>query len=162
MKSGPKPRPSAVLRLQGTYRPHRRHGEPEAPGDLAALGPPDWLTPDQQNVWRSVLARAPRSVLRTIDAELLAAYCEVVDRHHRAIEAQRALDRGATMPFLVKGRDGPQISPLLRIINRSLDQMLRLSSELGFSPASRAGLGEPPDEDDTSRFGFIVIPGRKQ
>jgi phage terminase small subunit len=78
-----------------------------------------------------------------IDAELVGAYCELVDRHQRAAEAQARLDSGEGLPLVVRGASGLAPSPYLRIMNQATLLMVRLSSEFGFSPAGRAGLGRP-------------------
>ena len=51
------------------------------------------------------------------------------------------------MPFLVKGSAGPVISPYLRACNQCLVLLARYAAELGFSPAARASLGRPADDD---------------
>jgi len=147
-RRGPKPNPISLLRLQATYEPSRhdrRQFEPVALGELADDAPPTWLTERQRAIWQGVIARAPKGILRAIDAELLAAYCELVDRPQRAAEAQARLDAGEGLPLLVRGASGLALSPYLRILNQTTMLMLRLQSEFGFTPAGRAGLGTPAE-----------------
>jgi P27 family predicted phage terminase small subunit len=147
-RRGPKPKPVDLHRLEGTYeraRHDKRAVEPEAPGDLGKIRPPKWLTERQRAIWRDVVKRAPRGILKAIDRELVAAYCELVDRHQRAAEAQARLDAGEGLPLVVRGVSGLVPSPYLRIMNQSVLLMLRLTGEFGFSPAGRAGLGRRPE-----------------
>jgi P27 family predicted phage terminase small subunit len=146
MARGPKPKPVALHRLEGTYqrvRHAKRAAEPEAAGDLGELAPPQWLTERQRAIWADVIKRAPRGILRAIDRELVAAYCELVDRHQRAAEAQARLDAGEGLPLLIRGATGLQVSPYVRVMNSAVLLMVRLQSEMGFSPAGRAALGTP-------------------
>src|SRR5215472_4646977 len=145
-----RPKPIGLHKLEGTYqrvRHARRAAEPEAPGDLGELAP-QWLTERQSAIWTDVIKRAPRGILRAIDRELVAAYCELVDRHQRAAEAQARLDAGEGLPLLVRGASGLAPSPYLRILNQTTLLMLRLQNEFGFSPAGRAGLGQPAGPRD--------------
>jgi P27 family predicted phage terminase small subunit len=147
-RRGPKPKPVSVHKLQGTFQPVRhakRAIEPEAQGELAELAPPAWLTKRQSEIWRSVLSRAPKGILRAIDAELVAAYCELADRQQRAAEAQAKLDAGESLPLVVRGGAGLVPSPYLRIMNQATLLMVRLQSEFGFTPVGRARLGQPDD-----------------
>ena len=152
-KSGPKPKPVALLKMQGTFHPSRhadRALEVEAPGDLATRPPPEWMTAAQREFWTETLVDAPKDILQRIDWVLLAAYCEVWTRYTRLVKAQQHLDAGLDLPFLVKGSAGPMISPYLRATNQCLVLLARYAGELGFSPAARASLGHPADdrEDD--------------
>jgi phage terminase small subunit len=47
--------------------------------------------------------------------------------------------------MLVRGPAGITMSPYIRIIDRTLAALLRLQSELGFTPVSRARLGRPEE-----------------
>jgi len=62
-----RPKPVDLHHLEGTYqrvRHDRRAVEPEAPGDLAELKAPKWLTERQRAIWDDVIKRAPRGILR--------------------------------------------------------------------------------------------------
>jgi P27 family predicted phage terminase small subunit len=144
-RPGPKPTPTALHRLRGTFNTTRhgrdRAGEPEAVGDLSAQAP-EWMTPGQQESWAYAMAHAPAGLLKPIDRGVLAVWVEAEDRHRVAMTQQAKLDAGSTLPLLTKGRDGqPSASPYLRIIRQAADTMLRAAGELGFSPAARPRLG---------------------
>jgi P27 family predicted phage terminase small subunit len=113
--------------------------------------PPYWLTSSQKAVWKRALAAAPPGILRTIDGQLLAEYAALVDRFRRAELLQRKLDR--TVPLAMLDGEG-RISPYLKIANQTLQLLLRVQSELGFSPVSRARLGQPKGAADDVEDGW--------
>ncbi|MBV8095527.1 MAG: P27 family phage terminase small subunit [Acetobacteraceae bacterium] len=150
---GRKPTPISILKTRGTLR-KGRHGkrmhEPQAPGGLS--GPPEWLTPSQQEIWRHAIADAPAGVLKEIDQGVLTIWVTAVDQHRTAILQQAKLDADAKLPLLIKSRDGTAAaSPYIRVATRAADLMLRAGAELGFTPASRprlAGAGAMPTASD--------------
>jgi P27 family predicted phage terminase small subunit len=170
MKRGPKPKPIAIHKLEGTFE-KSRHGkvrEPLAPGALETKAAPAWMNDDQRELWADVLVDAPRDVLRRIDWQLFAAYIELMDRHAKAVVAQRQIDRGRPLPYIAKGAHGVTASPYLRIINHCVILMTRLQSEMGFTPSSRVRLamdrggvspGEAEDDDWSRIYGIRVHPG---
>ena len=161
-RGGRPPKPTLLHKIEGTARPHRhdvRRAEPEVEGDLAHKPAPDWLTDAQRQLWSDFLLDAPRDVLKRIDWAVFANYIEVVDRHARLIRAQQKLDQGTEMPFLVKAKHGPMLSPYLRAINHCVLLMIRMQGEMGFTPAARARLvtGSPESEDDEASDGWDVL-----
>ena len=130
-KSGPRPKPVAVHKMQGTFQPVRHAGrevEVEAPGDLAPKPPPEWLSQAARGFWTETLVDAPQGILRRADWPLFAAYCETWDRYTRLVQAQQRLDQDLAMPFLVKGSAGPVISPYLRACNQCLVLLARYAA----------------------------------
>jgi P27 family predicted phage terminase small subunit len=152
-RPGPKPTPTALHRLRGTFNATRhgrdRAGEPEAVGTLD-IDAPEWMSPGQRESWAYAMAHAPAGLLKPIDRAVLAVWVEAEDRHRVAMIQQAKLDVGSSLPLLTKGRDGqPSPSPYLRIIRQAADTMLRAAGELGFSPAARprlGGVGPRPEE----------------
>jgi P27 family predicted phage terminase small subunit len=154
VKKGRRPKPRAVHELEGTgnsTRLRQRGEETEAPGLLSELDPPNWLDEAQRRVWNAVLIDAPLNLLRRIDAQVLAVYCERVVTHYRAVLAQRTLDQGQQLPFLTKTPNGPVLSPYLKLIKDCGLDMLRAQREMGFTPSARVGLavGADPPKDPT-------------
>jgi P27 family predicted phage terminase small subunit len=169
MPRGRPPKPTSLLKLQGTYHRHRhdRRGKMQASGDIADRPPPDWMTERQQKLWKDILARAPIETLRGIDREIFAAYVELVDRHAQACEAQARLDRGKALPYLMKAADGPVVSPYLGIANKAVLLMHQLQVDLGFSPLARTRMeiAQGGKDDEPAGWGmlrhFPVIDGGK-
>lgn len=167
---GRKPKPTALHRLHGTYRPSRhrnREAEPPAPTELE-IEPPDDLTAGQAAAWRHVIAHAPLGILRQIDTPLLLCWVEVSDRHRRAVIAQAAFEsRNPAWPLLRLNKRGePVASPYIREIDRAAQMMVTLASELGFSPTARPRLvrqdGPPPPTEPMSGWAKLrVLRGGK-
>jgi P27 family predicted phage terminase small subunit len=169
-RRGRPPKPAQLHKIEGTFQPVR-HGaaatDLEAPGQLAERAPPRWMTRAQKKLWKEVLLDAPHEILRRIDWALFANYIELVDRHARAVLAQRQLDQ-SVLPFLVRGKNGLEASPYLRVINQCVMLMTRLQTEMGFTPVARARFrnGQTElDEDDAgwARLGRLrVVDGGKK
>ncbi|MCI0753551.1 P27 family phage terminase small subunit [Teichococcus vastitatis] len=163
-RSGPKPIPTRLHQLRGSFNATRhgrdRAGEPEAEGELGAAAP-EWMSPGQQESWAYALAHAPQGILRAIDRGVLAIWVEAEDRHRTAVQQQARLDAGSSLPLMTRGKDGqPIASPYLRIIRQAAETMLRAAGELGFSPASRPRLApgraeEPASESPWTRLKLI-------
>ena len=139
MPGGRPPRPIALHNLAATYRPEnhdKRAIEPVAPGELKDCQPPQWMTESQRALWDDMLQRAPLGVLHTIDLELFAAYVEVVDCYIGAVRTQNELR-------LFDAQCA--VSPYRKVIKDCLLLMVRLQSEMGFTPAARARLGQPAE-----------------
>ena len=121
-----------ILRTSATRAAKLAKRQIETPGDLS--DPPDWLDATQKAEWAYAVENAPRNVLRRIDKAVLAAFIIAQDIHRRAVIA------AATSQLLIKSpkQELPMQNPYLPIINRQALLMARLSSELGFTPCSRA------------------------
>jgi P27 family predicted phage terminase small subunit len=157
MQRGRKPKPVAVLQLEGAYRTSRharRRAEPEGGGELADVRPPEWMTASQKRVWRQILKDAPKGILRKADRTTFRNYVIAAERFETAARMQNQLDETATTPLLLKGSAGLMISPYIRVMDRTTIIMTQLGAELGFTPTARARLGQPqprePSEDNAA------------
>lgn len=172
MRTGRPPKPTALHKLHGTARKSRmreRAAEPIPVGDLTEA--PEWLTPSQREGWDYAIAHSPKGILKLIDRSALVLWVEAEDRHRGAIIAQATLNRRAPeAPWLVKGPDGLIVSPYVEIIDRAAKVMVRMMTELGFSPVARpririvqeaAASGAPPDLRVDPWSALKVIPGGK-
>jgi P27 family predicted phage terminase small subunit len=159
-RGGRPPKPVQLHKIEGTYQPvrHASRGDQfEAPGELSGKRPPAWMNAAQRKLWRDLLADTARGVLRRIDAALLGNYCELLDRYQQLVEAQRQLDRAQPMPFLVKGPAGAVLSPYLRATNHCVLLLTRLATEMGFTPAARAGLPVPATAESADDDGWNML-----
>jgi phage terminase small subunit len=146
MRRGPRPKPIATHRLEGTYdasRHARRAIEPQAPGSLADIRPPPWMTRRQKAIWAEALKDAPVAVLGRIDRFLFQRWVVLADAWEKAAIAQNKVDENASAPLLSRAGPVVQASPYLGIMNRTALVMGRLEAELGFTPSARASLGVP-------------------
>lgn len=151
-KPGPPPKPTALLKLRGSFNPtvhgQERRLEPIAPGELVEMEPPPDLTDSQEDVWRFAIQNAPRGVLKAIDRDMLRIWVEASDRHNTARLMQAALDRDSKLKLLIKTPDGLAPSPYNDILDKTAKTMIRVAQELGFSPAARPRIkADPPTID---------------
>lgn len=140
MTGGRKPVPAVLRDLHGN--PGKRaipEDEPEGVGDLWA--PPHYMDDDQRAQWHYALDHAPPGLLTGTDRNILAAWVNACVEYEKAVKEVRTLGQ------VVKTRDGNAIqNPFLGIMNRQVLLMVKLASELGFSPAARASLGSRAPE----------------
>ena len=169
MRTGRKPKPIAVHRMQGTFsatRHRHRKAEPKGGGELAQVRPPEWMTASQKRVWRQLIKDSPKGVLRNADRTMFRNFVVAAERFERAARMQNQMDATQTAQLLVKGTAGAaMISPYIRIMNRETIIMTQLGAELGFTPTARARLGqpqEPRDEEDVwGELGRLRLVGGK-
>ena len=133
MTRGPKPKPTAIRRLDGNpgKRGYNRQ-EPLVPDDIPTC--PDHLGETAREEWdRLAAVLFGMGVLTVVDRAALAAYCLC---YGRWVEAEEKLQ---TTPLLLKTPSGyVQQSPWLSVSNKQLELMGRYMAELGLTPASRS------------------------
>lgn len=142
---GRKRKPAVLHLIAGN--PGKRplnNDEPRAPGELSVA--PAWMNEAQRKFWDQATENAPAGMLRKIDRDLLASWAVAAELY---ADAAMKLGRGR----LVRNRDGMAVpSPYLRILRESFNEMLKASTELGFSPTSRARLSIPQGKEKGNRF----------
>jgi len=110
----------------------------DAPGSVG--GPPDWLTESQKKVWEIGLESAPLGVLKKIDTAVFLIWVVACDRFAQAnkeLQTQGLTDVGAM--------GGPIQNPLVSIVNKQSEIMIKAAAEMGFTPASRSRVGSGSD-----------------
>jgi P27 family predicted phage terminase small subunit len=155
MIRGPKPKPTALRRMQGN--PGKRgynHEEPEPPEGLPSC--PEHLNPAARDEWdRLANVLHEMGVVTLVDRAALAAYCQCYGRWVEAEEKLRAT------PILLKTATGyVQQSPWLSIANKQLELMGRYMAELGLTPASRsrvAALSNQEPLDIVTKVEFVTV-----
>lgn len=131
---GRKRKPNAIRRAQGN--PSKRQLPDEKDEIRTANGPgepPHWLYPEAKIVWNQILDETKHlNLYQSLDRHHLAIFCQAVARNARA--EQKLI---ATCEIVRQGSQ-PIPNPWLGIINKTADQVVKLGSELGLSPSSRA------------------------
>jgi P27 family predicted phage terminase small subunit len=150
---GRRPKPTSLKVLAGN--PGRRPLNPNEPQpELQVPDCPAELGPVARREWdRLVGELAKLNLLTNLDRAALAAYCGA---YALWAEATEAIQKFGTM---VKSPSGyPIQSPYVAIANRQAEIMMRISSEFGFTPASRSRISAP---SPTPQFGlFDAIPSQ--
>lgn len=166
MRSGPKPTPSGVRKLNGNPG-HRAFNarEPEFPPFTAEAIPVPPATPEAEadmptelrsspvamQEWRRLLPLLTTArVLTAADRTALVALCQEWARY---VEATAKI---ATVGMVVRTPSGyPITNPYLSIANRALNQCKQLWAEFGLTPSSRTRIatdGPGPGGDAFSEF----------
>ena len=124
-------KPTAIKMLQGTARKSRMNpAEVQPVGELA--DPPHWLKGEALDEWNRVVKALPPGVLKSADASLLAAYCEVWRQ------------------FVAGAESGQPVNAAL------VAQLRYLAASFGLDPSSRAkvgGLQQPKPESVWAKIG---------
>lgn len=150
MLRGRKPKPTELKRLAGN--PGKRRLPPAKPkGRLVVPACPSHLAGVARLKWHSLSRELARSgLLARTDIDALAAYCTVWARW---LDAKAKLDKFGD---ILKNPGGfPMMSPYLLIVNKCLEQMLRLGTEFGLTPSSRSRVAAPPQEDPQGVENFL-------
>ncbi|MEQ8848253.1 hypothetical protein [Botrimarina sp.] len=129
-KRGPKPKPLAVLKLEGAYRGYLPKRGPVTGGD--ALRKPDDLQPDASDMWDHV-TRTRGPWLCSSDAASLAALCEswaFLRECSRRLEADPT-DRDTRVAWAAYA-----------------GFFTKMAAAFGLTPGDRASLGEDKAERD--------------
>jgi P27 family predicted phage terminase small subunit len=148
-KGGRRVTPTHLRLLHGN--PSRLPPQVDEPQGVGALwSPPDWFDEDQRAQWHYAIENAPPGLLTATDREVMIIWTVASVEHARASQEVRKLGQ------VVKTKEGNAIqNPFLPIVNRQALIMMRAGAEMGFSPASRAGLGRG-GEPITGRAGQIA------
>ena len=147
MTAGRKPVPTMLKVLHGNpgRRPVDPDIEPQGQGQLWA--PPLWFNDEQREQWAYALEWAPPGLLTATDREILVVWVVACVKHANAAA------KVGQLGDVVTTKDGNIIqNPYLSILNRQALIMIRVVSELGFSPAARAGLGSRAPEFSVSNW----------
>ncbi|MEO5613402.1 MAG: phage terminase small subunit P27 family [Cypionkella sp.] len=156
MMRGPKPKPTAIRRLDGN--PGKRGvnaAEPVPPSQMPTC--PPHLSEVAFEEWNRIGAVLHGiGVVTTVDRAALAAYCQC---YGRWVEAEEKLKE---TPTLFKTPSGYiQQSPWLGIANRQLELMGRYMSELGITPASRSRVAafaaEVSPADEITKIEIVIV-----
>ncbi|VBA60500.1 phage terminase small subunit P27 family [Mycobacterium attenuatum] len=150
--SGRIPAPAGLKLLKGTSAGRDSGGRlvPTTPKFVReAPDPPDWLDGAARAEWDRILAELePMDLLKQVDAQALACYCQAVADHAAAVALVAAEGRIITNPKT--GHQHPH--PAVADARASRAQILQFAREFGFSPAAEARLASLPvdsgDVDD--------------
>jgi P27 family predicted phage terminase small subunit len=137
---GRRPKPTRLKQL--TCNPGKRpfnENEPK-PEPSVPECPPE-LGPLAQREWNRLVGElGPLRLLTNLDRGALASYCGA---YALWAEATEALQKYGVMIKVPSGF--PVQSPYLSIANRQTEIMMRIASELGFTPASRSRISAPAE-----------------
>ena len=141
---GPPPKPTASLRLSGSWRAGKRQGEPALP--IVMPKPPEWLDGPAREAWDELAAAVgPMRVLTNSDALALAQLAEYLARwKHATAQITRY---GDVLP--VKDDAGKTVSlkrsPYVAMQLEYGLMIRRMMQEFGLTPSARSRLTQEHD-----------------
>ena len=150
-KRGPKPTPTAVLRLRGSTLVSKRREAGETKGSAGTPDRPDWLDDEAKAAWEEVVPMLEgMGVLTRVDGHALARYCWLWSRWRKA-EAFIA-EKGEMYPL--RDEDGrvkcfmqwPQVA----VAHKLAQQLTRLEQEFGMTPSARARIQLAPKTQEAA------------
>ena len=161
-KRGPKPTPTPILKLRGSWR-----GKDRPDADLEPNLPkmPACLSVAAKKRWKEVVPELDAlGVLQRVDETILAMYCmdyveywaahdEIAKLKSQFISVGREMGKDENGKDIVKKAGRVRVHPLLAIRDAADARMRKSCGELGMGPASRTGLAiKPKAKSGKSRF----------
>ena len=153
-KPGPKPTPTEVLKLRGSWRANHRGSEPQP--TIGVPHRPDWLDAEAVTEWNRIVPELERlKLLTVVDLAELAAYCQTWSDYILAVKAVR--EHGETFTS-----DSGMLkkSPWVGVRAEAAKQLHRLADAFGFSPAARSRVtaaSQPEEKGGTDRSRFFGV-----
>jgi P27 family predicted phage terminase small subunit len=140
-KPGPRPTPTRILELRGSWRAKKRPGEPQ-PGGVPQC--PEWLSPEGKTAFEVVLRRLQTSQVATqADEEAIARYADLLVQYRKAADfvakhGDVYVLRGKAGPNGEEGRPvGFKTYPQARRVLSLAAALLQLEREFGLTPSAR-------------------------
>ncbi len=176
---GRDPKPTAKLKLAGTYRDDRRNSDEPTP-DVCIPKKPRFIKGPAAKEWKEITELlAEQKLITLLDKGALAGYCYnfgEVEKLSKAIEKQKKIteklrkkflekikEEGGdesdvatySAEFLVIGAKGSQIiNPLKKALSAAFKQMDEFGRQFGFSPVARTRIstGKSEANDEWGEF----------
>lgn len=149
-RKGPRPTPTSVLKVRGSWLVRNRKGEPVADG---IPDTPAWLDGVALEAWQQLVEKLHRmGLLGDIDGHALALYCEA---YQEFCFAREYIKEHGMISVSEKG--GEYQNPMVGIKNKAAERMNRLGSQFGWSPSARVGLKpEPKTKKDDGKSSYFT------
>ncbi len=153
---GRKPKPTNLHLLHGTYNPTRhgrdREGEIQPEPINKDIEAPPTLSQSAKEHWHTIMASlSEANILANMDVDALALYCE---NWAQWAEANAHIEKYGMVIKSPKDNKTPVVSPYLSISLKTGDQLRRLLTEFGMTPASRVGLKGKNTEQEPEERSF--------
>lgn len=148
-KRGPKPTPTEILDIRGSWRAKARSGEPKPQAGLPDC--PDWLVGESRSEWdRQVVDLDARRLMSKSYRAALVMFCEAWGTY---VEACKVLAKEGMTTIGTKGITVKH--PMIDVKNAAFDRCMKMGQQFGFSPAAQVGLSVKDKEEQSggkSRF----------
>lgn len=155
---GPTPRPAALKKLQGTFRPDR---DEETGAGLPDNMPrcPTFLSDTARAEWRRLASQLHEAgILKNVDRAALAAFC---DSYGRFADLTAALVNEPLTFTTQTGYQSP--NPKVKMAATAKSDMLKWASQLGLTPSARGRIvldgNKKPKEKTLADQLFDIVNG---
>ncbi len=146
---GPKPTPTAILKMRGSWRGKKNKTEPHP--ETGAPRRPSWLAGDGRRAWEHLTPKlVAMGVLTKVDGNALARYCAMwaswrslttfIEQHGTTY----TVDQGDVKPY-------PQVKQSQNLA----DQLLRLEQQFGLTPSARARMTTEITQEKPDKAAFF-------
>ena len=152
--------PTKLKILQGNKGHRKILPEPEPLKKQRTPSPPRKLSKVAKAEWKRLAKELHRlGLLTVVDVTMLEMYCLAYGRWMDAEEHVRLEGTIVLSPL----KETPMQNPYLSIANRAMEQMLKLSQEFGFTPASRSKIhiGTAKKDKPTQTMDAFLARGKK-
>jgi len=154
---GRKKIPTKIKELKGTLEKSRLVGnEMETSAVVSMPDAPFFLNQEGADEWQIVSNELAKiKMLHLTDLSILAAYCNEIGIY-RNISAEL----GGNFTEQTVDKDGKlrmtKINPKYKVMQNALQNAIKLATQFGFTPSSRASLSMPEQEQErTDDFNFF-------
>jgi P27 family predicted phage terminase small subunit len=146
-RRGPKPTPTKLLDIRGSWRAKTRPDEPQPPA-LTKATPPTWLSEKAKLHWKETApCLIELGLLTVLDTHAWAMACEAF-AHWMVLS-----DLIAKEGMILETETGSRLHPALRAEEKQFELYLKISREFGCTPASRVSLHvQPPEVNELDEF----------
>ena len=150
-KRGPKPTPTATLRLRGSWRGETREGEPEV--SVEPVPCPAWVRGSARDFWPELcevlegmgLLSKPFSISMGLLVNQLAHYLRV---EHEITEETQLIEYGEKASFP---------NPLFAMRDKAWDRVLKICAEFGLTASSLSGVRSLKQEEKPQGIGRFKL-----
>ena len=153
---GRKKVPTKIKELQGTLAKTRTlANEMQVTSVKEVPAPPSYLSKDGKLEWKIVCTELfNKGMLHLVDMSLLSAYCNEMGSY---LEYSAYInEHGAVERTYRNGKVfGSKLRPEARIARDSLAAALKIATQFGFTPASRASIPQPEIKEEEDEFKFF-------
>jgi len=150
-------KPTKIKELQGTLQPCRQIPNEMQVAEVVELpAAPNYFDEFAQKEWDVTTTELSRiKMLHIVDLSILSAYCFEIGTYHRIMNEMNGKFTERTYDKDGKLR-ASKIAPQYKIAQAALQNAIKLASKFGFSPADRASLNMPDQEEEkTDDFNFF-------
>jgi len=148
---GRKPNPTALKKLKGERNKDRiNDNEPQIVGNLPRC--PTQITGEARKEWRRVIKQLHACpYITTLERAALAIYCQAWAMF---LKAKETVEKHG--PLIITKKGNIVQNPALSVMNKSMEQLSKYGSKLGFDPSERSRIRVPKGKKDDGGFADLL------